>query len=262
MPPMLTRLSAGNGTVDMLDDLADTELSTTGTPPVPNSSVTVMGDFGFGNVMVHWTSEPACSGTPIPDTGDLLMRDDEDMVTNTEMTMAVNVTSFTTAAQHLCITVDNTDDDEDTLHVRIPETVKYVARVSYKAEPNRVHAPMGTDNKLGMIDRDGTTIRLPYLTTNVKFRQRVRIVNRGPEAGYSMDFHGDGDVAGEVAVGTLGANSITNMNLGTEDVVTPGNGNNTSGTLIVEAGPGMIDVASVQINRELGTTDTVVYKAD
>ena len=117
---------------------------------------------------------------------------------------------------------------------------------------------MGT-TQLGMIDRDGTTIRLPYLTTNEKFRQRLRIVNRGPMAGYSIDFHGEDDMAGEMAEGTLAANSITMMNLGMDDVVTPGNGNNTSGTLIVEATPGMIDVATVQINRELGTTDTVVY---
>ena len=137
-----------------------------------------------------------------------------------------------------------------------------MAVASYKANADRVHAPMGGDNELGMIERDGTTIRLPYLTTNEKFRQRLRIVNRGPEAGYSMDFHGDGDMAGEMAEGTLGENSITMMNLGTDDVVTPGNDNNTSGTLIVEAGPGMIDVATVQVNRERGTTDTVVYSAD
>ena len=46
----------------------------------------------------------------------------------------------------------------------------------------------------------------------------------------------------------------------TEDaLVTIGDGRSTSGSLIVEAQPSMIDVATVQINRELGTTDTVIY---
>ena len=38
------------------------------------------------------------------------------------------------------------------------------------------------EQTLGAIMRDGTTIRLPYLTTNAKFNQRLYIVNRGGAA--------------------------------------------------------------------------------
>ena len=242
--------------VTVLGDLVDVG-DDGASPPVGNSTVTVMGDFSFAS-RVTWDDQMTC-GSADSDPDQLIRdADNDNMVSDTTMIQAVNVTSFS-AAMYLCITVDNTDDE---MPVRIPETENYMAVASYKSLADRVHAPMGGTNALGMIARDGTTVRLPYLTTNEKFRQRLRIVNRGPEAGYSMDFHGEDDMAGEMAEGTLAANSITMMNLGTDDVVTPGNDNNTSGTLIVEAGAGMIDVATVQVNRELGTTDTVVYSAD
>ena len=64
------------------------------------------------------------------------------------------------------------------------------------------------EQMLGAIKRDGTTVRLPYLTTNAKFNQRLYIVNRGSEATYEMDFQ-EGDTAGALASGTLEANSRT-----------------------------------------------------
>ena len=77
-----------------------------------------------------------------------------------------------------------------------------------------------------------------------------------------MEFHGADDAAGMDATGMLAADSITVLSLRTDDVVTVGSGNSTSGTIIVEAQPGMIDVATVQTNRETGNTDTVVYSAN
>ena len=113
-----------------------------------------------------------------------------------------------------------------------------------------------------MIGRNGTTVRLPYLTTNAKFNQRLYIVNRGAEAVYEMDFQ-EGDTAGAIASGTLEANSRTIISVGgtgTEDaLVTIGEGGSTYGSLIIEAQPRMIDVATVQVSREDGSTDTVVY---
>ena len=44
--------------------------------------------------------------------------------------------------------------------------------------------------------------------------------------------------------------------------MTIGEGGSTSGSLIIEAQPHMIDVATVQVSREDGSTDTVVYTAD
>ena len=265
-------LNATNATaaeaVDGLDDLADVGSTGTGADTVYNSAVTIMGDFSFASVVQLRDADTASppnhcgAGTLLADNGApsdgnlLIMKDGK--VSDTTMLVPINVSAFA-AAKHLCITVDNTDAD---MPMRIPNADSYIARTSYKGNANTVHAPMGKDNKLGMITRDGTTVRLPYLSTNDKFNQRIRIVNRGPEVKYSMDFHGDDDMAGGDAEGMLDANSITVLSLRTDDVVTPGSGSSTSGSLIIEAGSAMIDVATVQVNRETGNTDTVVYAAD
>ena len=148
------------------------------------------------------------------------------------------------------------DDTDDMDAPRIPDTDAYTAMGSYKALDNAASGPMGMQRELGEINRDGTTVHLPYLTTNNKFSQRLRIVNRSSaDAKYEMEFHGADDEAGSMATGMLDGDSITVMNLRDGMVVTPGNGNSTSGTLIVEADSGDIDVATIQVNRELGTTD-------
>ena len=158
------------------------------------------------------------------------------------------------------------DESEDGMDApRIPETGAYTAMGSYTGIEDAAIGPMPQAQTLGMIKRDGTTVRLPYLTTNAKFNQRLYIVNRGAEAGYEIDFQ-EGDTAGALAIGTLDPNSRTIISVGgtpTQDpLVTIGEGGSTSGSLIIEAGPGMIDVVTVQVSRELGTTDTVVYAAD
>ena len=57
---------------------------------------------------------------------------------------------------------------------RIPDTTDaYTAKGSYKALDMAANGPMGVERMLGEIGRDGTTVRLPYLTTNAKFNQRL-----------------------------------------------------------------------------------------
>ena len=154
---------------------------------------------------------------------------------------------------YLCLTVDG--------ETAIPVTEAYGAKVELEQGTNITQTlPSGT-HPLGMIGRNGTTVHLPYLSTNDKFNQRIRIVNRGGETTYEMAFHGMDDEAGMDAMGMLDANSITVLSLRTDDVVMPGEGSSTSATLSIAAEPGMIDVATVQVNRETGNTDTVVYMA-
>ena len=246
---------------------AMTELMSTGTsgiPAVPDSSVTFSGDFSFASkVFLHGDTD--CGAATSDDHVDATNSDSDEASAETDIRMmdgdmvmgtttALNVTAFT-AAQYLCIMIDPEAEDA----MRIPATSAYTAMGSYQKIANAAIGPMPMEQTLGMIERNGTTIRLPYLSTNDKFNQRIRIVNRGPEARYDMSFHGADDMAGADASGMLTANEITVLSLRTDDVVMPGNGNNTSGTLIVEAQPGMIDVATVQINRETGNSDTVVY---
>ena len=262
--------------INALTDIIDTDDA----DGDPQSTVTFMGDFSFANkVFTHGDADCGAADPDTPADGvgtdmalaiaedDLLIRDDMDMVSDTMMTMAANVAHADnplTASRHLCIMVQGEDDEsEDGMDApRIPETGAYTAMGSYMGLADAAIGPKPQAQTLGMIGRNGTTVRLPYLTTNAKFNQRLYIVNRGSAANYEMDFQ-EGDTAGALASGTLEADSRTIISVGgtsTEDpLVTIGEGGSTSGSLIIEAQPGMIDVASVQVSRELGTTDTVVY---
>ena len=276
------RIASGTDAGDAVDVIGDIIVTADDADGDPQSTVTFMGDFSFAS-MVYTHGDADCgvevgdtgsSGTPddvLADTEtDLLMRDDDMEVSDTTMTMAVNVAHANnplTARRHLCIMVQGEDDEsEDGMDApRIPETGAYTAMGSYTGIEDAAIGPMPQAQTLGMIGRNGTTVRLPYLTTNAKFNQRLYIVNRGSEAGYEIDFQ-EGDTAGALAIGTLEADSRTIISVGgtaTQDpLVTIGEGGSTSGSLIIEAGPGMIDVVTVQVSRELGTTDTVVYAAD
>jgi hypothetical protein len=237
-----------------LDDLIDV-----GTPGADvadgASSVTFTGNFSFAD-MVWLDTDEECTGT----VNDLLMRDDEGMVSDTKMLKPAPPADVADA-MHLCIKARESTEE---MPVRIPVTSRYVAMTTYKAAVTDGMAPGDGSEMLGMIRRDGTTVRLPYLTTNMKFNQRIYIVNRSDaETKYYFDFHGAGDIAGMDAEGMVGANSAMMLSLYLNDVVTVGEGRgSTSGTLIVEAQAAMIDVATVLTNREIGTTDTVVYEAD
>ena len=235
----------------------------------PNSTVSIMGNFSFAtNAFLH--GEDDCSSstgaeggtnTEIPAAPGILK------VEGTGADMMVvgvnpqNVTDFANM-MYLCIMVNPADEDG----MRIPETAAYTAMGDYEGVlEGAAFEPVSIEQTLGRIMRDGTTVGLPYLTTNAKFNQRLYIVNRGAAATYEMDFQ-MGDTAGAMASGTLEANSRTMISVGgtaSEDaLVTIGEGGSTAGTLIIEAEPTLIDVATVQISRELGTTDTVVYASD
>jgi hypothetical protein len=227
-----------------------------------DSTVDIMGDFSFAtNAFLHVDDTcVAGEGENVPAApGILKMEGTGDDI----MVVGVNpqhVSEFE-EMMYLCIAVD--PDDEDGM--RIPETGAYTAMGDYEgAEDDAAFDPAPVKQTLGRITRDGTTVRLPYLTTHEKFAQRLYIVNRGAATVYEMDFQ-EGDTPGAKASGMLEANSRTIIVVGgtaTEDaVVTIGEGGSTSGSLIIEAEPHLIDVATVQVSRADGSTDTVVYRA-
>jgi hypothetical protein len=266
--------------VDGLEDIAVTGQEGTGDTATAISSVSFMGDFSFAEkVFVHGDDD---CGVEIDDTGasggtdrtlafdamNIQMEGTGDDAMVTDTTKPVNVdgtpgdatdqlASFMT---YLCIMVQG-DDTDDMDAPRIPDTDAYTAMGSYKALDDAASGPMGMARMLGEINRDGTKVHLPYLTKHTKFHQRLRMVNRSSvDVRYEMDFHGDGDVAGMDAEGMLGADSVTVLSLSDDEVVTLPNGRQqTSATLIVEANPDMIDVATVQVTRATGASDTVVY---
>jgi hypothetical protein len=257
---LMVGVTTGNDARRALDGTPVTDLATivdTGSddafPPVPNSSVRFMGDFSFASsVTLHGNHDCSDAGVGLQ-----LLKMEGGEVSDTTMTVAVDVAIFATP-KFLCITVNPTADDA----MRIPATSAYTAMGSYTGVTDAAIGPRPEEQTLGMIERNGTTVRLPYLSTHAKFHQRIRIVNRGPDADYEMEFHGADDVPGADASGTLAANTITVLSLTDDDVVTPANGNNTSGTIIAEAKPGLIDVATVLVTRATGASDTVVHTAE
>ena len=220
-----------------------------------DSSVTIMGDFSFAESA--WLEATGAGGCATAGTDLRIMDDSTPPMLKDGTKLQAQSLGYVNTNPVLCISVPASTDE---MPVSIP-TASYSAMVSYKGGTGGGKMlPAAATYDLGKITRDGTTVRLPYLSTNDKFNQRIRIVNRSSAAArYEMDFHGADDEAGMDATGMLDANSITVLSLRTDDVVMPGSGTSTSGTLIVEAASGMVDVATVQVNRETGNTDTVVY---
>jgi hypothetical protein len=235
----------------------------------PNSSVSFSGDFSFASkVFVHGDGDcGAATGDAHVSVGDLNTDTDEAaaeddllvmegtgddaMVTGT--TSAVTVTTFT-AAQHLCIMVD---PEADTA-MPIPTTDAYTAMGSYMGIADAAIGPMPEEQTLGMIRRNGVTVRIPYVTTYSGYNQRLVVVNRGVRARYEIEFMPeDGIMADPPSVeGMLPAG--TSMML-TRDIVELSGGSRTAASVTVEAQAHLIDVATVTVNNSDGSTDTVVY---
>ena len=237
-------------TGDVIDDGDDTANNLAA---ADNSSVIVKGDFSFAS-NVHFDASMNCTNGPGTDVRMALV----DTVRDTTMLQQQDLEYA--SGKYLCITLEAEASDREAL----PRKAEYVAEITYAAgtavpaEDDRVYFPP-TDNMamLGTISRGGFAVQLPYLTTNPRFKQRIRVTNRGSfDATYSMEFHGDGDTAGPSSSGEFEAGMTTILQV--PDVVAPGNGYNTGATLDLEAAPDSVDVVTVQTNPEAGTTDTVV----
>ena len=168
-------------------------------------------------------------------------------------------------AKHLCIYVRATTDE---MPVSIPETDPYMAKTMYTATVNDpLYPTSGNTSALGRIDRDGTTVRIGYLTTFPDYNQRIVIVNRGGEVPYSLWFRTEPGVTatrGPAADGMLPAGAVTYLSL---QYPNPGNvvvlegSYRVAATLLVTSDPRHIDVLVSQTNMN-GGTDTVRYPTE
>ena len=174
----------------------------------------------------------------------------------------------TTEARHLCISVENDSSTAGTATglTTIPGTGPYMAMTMYAGAASAMHSPMDGSIDLGRIVRDGTTVEIPYLTTDDRYNQRIIIVNRSMKSvHYRMDFTAEDGIEAERGtdgIGMLEADSTTVLHMRRDDVVriTGGPPHRASGTLIIEAEPSYISVATNQTNAMDGGTDTVKLK--
>ena len=213
------------------------------------SSVTISGDFSF--VSRAWLDT---MDTCLED-GNLLKMEDGEVSDTMELTPA---NPPMTDPMYLCISVPVGDDA-----VVIPETEPYMLTTEYEAASvGAGWPPNGGEHALGSINRDGTTVQIPFLTTWADYNQRIVISNRGANpAEYWIEFRPEEGVTATpndmYAMGTLDGNST--MVLRAMDVVTLEGRTRTAATLIVEANRAQIDVATVIVNMMTGSTDTVNY---
>ena len=162
-----------------------------------------------------------------------------------------------TAAQadgrHLCIEADG--------ETQIPETMNYMAEVDDTALANAQFPPVDQQFTLGKINRDGTTVRIPFLSTFDGYNHRIVLSNRGTAPiSYEMSFATENGVTatpGDRASGMLQPGVTT---IPAADLVTLSGGGRTAATIEAVTSPSSLGVATVLVNREDGSTDTVVYQ--
>lgn len=125
----------------------------------------------------------------------------------------------------------------------------------------------GATGALGTITRSGTTIQVPYLSTNPTVNQKLILVNRGSsDVPYSITFTKEAGVtatAGAAATGTLKAKETKVLKA--SDVVTIASGSRTAATVVVTAPNSTIDAATQTVITDTtsvsyGSVDTVVLK--
>lgn len=159
---------------------------------------------------------------------------------------------------YLCVTISNDND------VTIPSGVYFVdVNLERKrAENDRAFPPAAaTGLQVGTIVHDGTTVHLPYVTSHDGYTQRIVIVNRNKvDVSFALTFRaeGDGEIDGmNPYEGTAIADQATVIKVA--DVVTLTNPTRAAATLTLAAKKGTIDVATTQVNKGDGATDTVVF---
>ena len=232
------------------------------------STFTIMGNVSFMSRMWLETAAdadgnapgvqlPPCDFTENTDI-DLRNKSDEDEETYEMESLKSSVSAIDgTDTMQLCISVPG-EEDEDAMQIQAGD---YAVSTSYEATSmTQALTPADDTHALASIVRDGVTVHLPYLTTADKYNQRVFIVNRsGGPITYHMEFDAATGAATSEGPHMLAAGTNILDVGGDNGIVTTMNGARTSGMLMIEAGKDDITVSTVQIHRETGASDTVVY---
>jgi len=112
----------------------------------------------------------------------------------------------------------------------------------------------------GSVSHDGTTVQLPYLTTFADYNQRVVMVNRGTAAATYAITTFQTEAATTAVAGTKSTGSIPaggSVVVKVTDIVTLTGGTRAAATLSVVAPSTNVSVATTQVNKSSGATDTI-----
>ena len=225
--------------VDTLDDLLSS------TTPV---TITYKGDFSEHTYALNDAAN--CAGNAIASSLN---------TAKTELTPTTQPDGSTASvSQYLCVTV--ADDNTKSL-----TTAPFMATVEYGKLADAAFPRADQTVTVGSIGRNGTTYRIPFITTNSRFKQRFTFVNRGStDAGYVVgEFHAKDGVtasAGAMASGTLAAGEQTVLMA--SDIVSISGGTRAAASVAIVGHKGDIDASVDIINPENGTVDTVHMTAE
>ena len=173
---------------------------------------------------------------------------------DTELTPNAQPDGTAAVMHYLCVTVS----DDNTMRIT---DAPFTATVKYTAVADAAFPRMEMTEEIGMIDRNGTTVHIPYMTTFDGYNQRILLSNRSStEAPYEFSFRPEMGVTAtptDMAKGMLMGNSTVTYRAA--DLVMLEGGSRTAATIDVVARPVDIDVTSVTVNKESRDTDTVVH---
>ena len=245
---------------------------------IESVSVTVEGDMTFGTFGLRTgTATDRCLLTTPPagasaGTGVLTLAPPlgEDEVTTIGTATAVH-REEAFGKRNLCVRLPEAKPGETPK--RIPISL-YEATVSV-APPGggRDVVRMGL---AGEIRRSGARVDLAHLTTSESYDQRIVIVNRSgatvrfefvsfaPEKGVTVTLTPEAAAVSDSGLYTVGPRSQVVLSVAETLRIAgqrAGGLPMTAATLSLNANEALIDVATVQTNREEGSTDTVVYAA-
>ena len=257
-------LDAGDSTVAAISDVILIDDVADGDPP--GGSVKITGDFSVGTFQA-FAGDPICvitgdTATPAASRIAPELNSTKTEATWAALATAAPVSTFVSAnASAICMTVPAGND------MAIPESM-YMAEVKLNAPTGAVFAPASpVTGKVGEIDRGGTTVHIPYLTTSEKHNNRIVITNRGSrDIDYTITYTtetGTTATPGTDSTGMVMKNSTKVLSMASGNVVTLGGGSTstrrTAAEVTLSAAPSEVQVATVIVNREDGSTDTVVY---
>ncbi len=259
---------------------ADTGVRVDNATLVPDMSLTLVveGDFSIGafTLMIPMddtnttdddeSMDPStiCAGPGSADD-DMPVPGNVNAATSEEDPMTATITMANPGTHHLCVQVDRMGALSN--RMAIPET-SYMGAIYIGAGDD---AELLDDGVIGVIERNGASVELPYLTTSAKHNQRLILVNRGPvDVHFTLTgfYTEDGTDVELTALAMVGLEAGLNVVRAGESVVArvshmlsiTGDSARTAATINFNGAKQHISVATTQVNLADGSTDTVLYE--
>ena len=256
--PNLRQARAADNVEDLEDITGIAPAAGTTAPANPVTFSISTGDLSFVDTL--WVGEEAgcaTTGNEIRIESDEMDEDGNPILTSEVMPQEANdLDGDDPGPSYLCASVDGM--------TAIPKS-KFTVTTMYEGLLDAAFKPMGSDDApLGAIDRDGTTFRIPYLTTFSGYTQRIVIVNRSKATTYNFgEFEAEAGVtvlAGPKVSGELPMGTTVLFSTDVVDII--GGRTRAAGTLSIVADPSTIDAAIQQVTNDGGNVDTVYLTSE